>query len=185
MKTLRADRVKLVPANHLSGDHLREGQQLSICGVVTAAIKRFVQLPDVHIAARSALGLCPNAMRKRRKETSGRCRAGDKLETVASHDDPRNAVATRTPGSYRLPTNSRYGQCCQRAFPAFHALETVELSRCALALRARLGASSGEIAILVRPSADLIMLLRGLGETMQLPQLKPRKAKPWRSPAYP
>jgi DNA polymerase V len=44
VKTLhkRADRVKLVPANPTFPEiTFREGQQLIICGVVTAAIKRF------------------------------------------------------------------------------------------------------------------------------------------------
>lgn len=46
VKTLhkRADRVKLVPANPTFPEIIfREGQQLIICGVVTAAIKRFTQ----------------------------------------------------------------------------------------------------------------------------------------------
>ena len=46
VKTLhkRADRVKLVPANPTFPEIVfREGQQLIICGVVTAAIKRFVK----------------------------------------------------------------------------------------------------------------------------------------------
>lgn len=44
VKTLhkRADRIKLVPANPTFPEiTFREGQQLIICGVVTAAIKRF------------------------------------------------------------------------------------------------------------------------------------------------